>query len=104
MIETDILIVGAGPAGLATAIALKRGAKQMGGDAAAPRVMVLDKGRRVGSHVLSGAIIDPPTDKIFVVIQIPPNNTAVFASRREQKCCRLCGVVCFWACGQLSRR
>ena len=59
MIETDVLIVGAGPAGLATAIALKRGAKERGGDAAALRVMVLDKGRRVGSHVLSGAIIDP---------------------------------------------
>ena len=59
MIETDVLIVGAGPAGLAAAIALKRGTKQRGGDAAALRVMVLEKGRRVGSHVLSGAIIDP---------------------------------------------
>ena len=59
MIETDVLIVGAGPAGLATAIALKRKAKERGDKAAALRVMVLDKGRRVGSHVLSGAIIDP---------------------------------------------
>ncbi len=57
MIDTDVLVVGAGPAGLATAIALKRGAKRRGGDV--PRVIVLDKGRRVGSHVLSGAIIDP---------------------------------------------
>ena len=59
MIETDVLIVGAGPAGLAAAIALKRGAKANGGVDADLRVMVLDKGRRVGSHVLSGAIIDP---------------------------------------------
>ena len=59
MIETDVLIVGAGPAGLATAIALKRGAKARGEAPSARRVMVLDKGRRVGSHVLSGAIIDP---------------------------------------------
>ena len=59
MIEADVLIVGAGPAGLAAAIALKRGMKERGGDADALRVMVLDKGRRVGSHVLSGAIIDP---------------------------------------------
>ena len=54
MIETDILVVGAGPAGLATAIALRRRA---GGEK--PRVVVLDKGRSPGSHVLSGAIVDP---------------------------------------------
>ena len=52
MIETDVLIVGAGPAGLATAISLKR-------RGFAGRVVVLDKGRSVGSHVLSGAVIDP---------------------------------------------
>ena len=51
-IETDILIVGAGPAGLATAIVLKR--KGFSG-----RVVVVEKGRAVGSHVLSGAVIDP---------------------------------------------
>ena len=42
MIETDVLIVGAGPAGLAAAIALKRGAKLRGEDPAARHVMVLD--------------------------------------------------------------
>lgn len=51
-IETDVLIVGAGPAGLATAIALKR--KGFAG-----RVLVVDKGRAVGNHVLSGAVMDP---------------------------------------------
>ena len=55
MIETDILIVGAGPAGLAAAIALRRKAPE----GKKPRVVVLDKGRSPGSHVLSGAIIDP---------------------------------------------
>ena len=58
MIETDVLIVGAGPAGLAAAIALKRGAAKKGA-ASAPRVLVLEKGRNVGSHILSGAIVDP---------------------------------------------
>lgn len=57
-IETDILIVGAGPAGLAAAIALLRRAK-----GAKPRVLVLDKGRSVASHVLSGAVIDPSAFK-----------------------------------------
>ena len=41
MIETDVLIVGAGPAGLAAAIALKRGAKKRG-DGKSLRVLVLD--------------------------------------------------------------
>lgn len=53
MISTDVLIIGAGPAGLATAITLLRNA----GDKK-PCVVVLEKGRSVGSHVLSGAIID----------------------------------------------
>ena len=54
-VETDVLIVGAGPAGMAAAIALRRSAPE----GAKPRVVVLDKGRSPGSHVLSGAIIDP---------------------------------------------
>ncbi len=57
MIETDVLIVGAGPAGLATAISIVRGASRNGDKP--PRVVVLDKGRSLGSHVLSGAIVDP---------------------------------------------
>lgn len=52
MIETDVLIVGAGPAGLAAAIRLRRGNPKL-------RVVVLEKGRAVGAHVLSGAIVDP---------------------------------------------
>lgn len=51
-IETDVLIVGAGPAGLASAISLKRRGYT-------GRVVVVDKGRSPGSHVLSGAVMDP---------------------------------------------
>ncbi|HWK42114.1 MAG TPA: electron transfer flavoprotein-ubiquinone oxidoreductase [Croceibacterium sp.] len=48
----DVVIVGAGPAGLAAAIRLK----QLD---AALEVVVLEKGSEVGAHILSGAVIDP---------------------------------------------
>ena len=48
----DVVIVGAGPAGLAAAIRLK----QLNGDLA---VCVLEKGSEVGAHILSGAVVDP---------------------------------------------
>ncbi len=51
--ECDVLIVGAGPAGLCAAIRLK----QLMGDGV--HVIVLEKGSEVGAHILSGAVIDP---------------------------------------------
>lgn len=52
----DVVIVGAGPAGLSAAIRLKQLANEAGSELS---VCVLEKGSEVGAHILSGAVIDP---------------------------------------------
>ena len=59
-VSTDVLIIGGGPSGLATAIHLADTLKQKG---QSHRILLIEKGSSVGSHIMSGAVIKPDVFK-----------------------------------------
>src|SRR5262245_29956231 len=54
--EFDVLIVGAGPCGLAAACRLLQLAREAGRDTS---VAVVEKGAEIGAHIMSGAVLEP---------------------------------------------
>src|SRR5687767_4890174 len=73
----DVVVVGAGPAGLACAIRLK----QLKSDL---NVCVLEKGSSVGAHLMSGAVIEPgPLDALMPEWRENPPGLCVPAKRDE---------------------
>jgi electron-transferring-flavoprotein dehydrogenase len=59
-ISTDVLIIGGGPSGLAASIHLADILKQRGHN---ERILLIEKGSSIGSHILSGAVIKPSVFK-----------------------------------------
>jgi electron-transferring-flavoprotein dehydrogenase len=61
--EFDVIVVGAGPAGLATACRLAQLAYESGREVS---ICVVEKGASVGAHIVSGAVFDPrPLEELF---------------------------------------
>lgn len=88
-VRTDVLIIGGGPSGLAAAIKLADILKKTGGG---KKIMVIDKGASIGSHIISGAVVKPdvfsellpeiPLENIPFNSPVTKSSTLIFGRNR----------------------
>ena len=89
----DVVIVGAGPAGLSAAIRLKQLATAQKRELS---VCILEKGSEVGAHILSGAVIDPKaldelipnwrSKKFPLTVPVTDNHHWILSAKRKWGC------------------
>jgi len=92
--EVDVVIVGAGPSGLATACRLGQIAKESGHEIS---VVVVEKGSEVGAHILSGAVLEPRAlNELFpdwkamgAPVNVPVKEDAIYYMTGNQKSIRV---------------
>src|SRR2546426_4395732 len=84
VLETDVLLVGGGPASLACALHLSKLCQKAGEKR---EILVIEKGAEVGQHILSGAVMDPRgLDELFegrwreegCPVESPVRNEAIY--------------------------
>ena len=95
--EFDVVIVGAGPSGLATACKLLQLAQEKQQELS---VCVVEKGSEVGAHILSGAILEPTAlNELFPDWQsmgAPLNTPVVKDEMLEERDAYFEGHPCYW--------
>src|SRR5688572_18859385 len=90
-LEVDVLIVGAGPAGLSTALRLAQLQRAKGGEPLS--ISVIEKAPEAGRHQLSGALLDPSTLKDLIPdfassgapLGTPVDNDNIYFLTQERK-------------------
>lgn len=95
--EFDVVIVGAGPAGLSAACRLKQKANEAGQEIS---VCVVEKGSEVGAHILSGAVFEPRAlNELFpnwkeleAPLNTPVTRDEIYLFKSEEKAIKLPGL------------